>query len=339
MTQPVPGKAHRKGISLADLFRLFPDDDVAQAWLEEQRWGGEPWCPHCGSFNVRRNNHRPMPWRCAERECRKRFSVRVGTPLQGSKLGYQIWVIAIYRLTTSLKGQSSLKLHRDLNVTQKTAWFLAHRIRKAFAGENDVFTGPVEVDETYMGGKRANMPKAKRAGLTGRGAVGKTAVVGAKDRATNQVTARVVASTDGPTLRGFVTGCVTPDAPVFTDEAPTYAALPNPHAMVNHSALEYVRGEVHTNGIESFWSMLKRAHKRIYHKMSPKHLDRYVQEFAGRHNIRDIDTLNSEGDGSPRSRRSATHLRDPETAKRTALGGAGISSNETTRYTDNIAIR
>lgn len=274
---------------------MFPDDDAAQAWLEEQRWGGEPWCSHCGSFNVRRNNHPSMPWRCAERECRKRFSVRVGTLLQGSKLGYQIWVIAIYLLTTSLKGQSSMKLHRDLNVTQKTAWFLAHRIRKAFADESDPFTGPVEVDETYMGGKRANMPKAKREALTGRGAVGKTAIVGAKDRATNQVTARAVEATDGPTLRGFVAECITPDAPVFTDETPAYAKLPNPHAAVNHSALEYVRDDVHTNGIESFWSMLKRAHKGIYHKMSPKHLDRYVQEFSGRHNIRDVDTLTQMG--------------------------------------------
>ncbi len=197
MASKAPGKAHREGISLIELFRLFPDDEAAQAWLEEQRWGGEPWCPHCGSLNVRRNKHPSMPWRCAERECRKRFSVRVGTPLQGSPLGYQTWIIAIYLLTTSLKSQSSMKLHRDLKVTQKTAWFLAHRIHKAFAGENDAFTGPVEADETYMGGKRANMPKAKREELTGRGAVGKTAIVGAKDRAANQVTARVVGSTDG----------------------------------------------------------------------------------------------------------------------------------------------
>ena len=163
MAKKAPGKAHREGISLIELFQMFPDDDTAQAWLEEQRWGGEPWCPHCGSFNVRRNNHKSMPWRCAERECRKRFSVRSGTPLQGSHLGYQIWVVAIYLLTTSLKGQSSMKLHRDLKVTQKTAWFLAHRIRNAFAAPgNGGFAGPVEVDETYMGGRRKNMSNAKQ---------------------------------------------------------------------------------------------------------------------------------------------------------------------------------
>ena len=291
MAQKAPGKAHREGMSLVELFRMFPDDDAAQAWLEKQRWGGEPWCPHCGSFSVRRNNHKSMPWRCAERECRKRFSVRVATPMQGSPLGYQIWVIAIYLLTTSLKGQSSMKLHRDLKITQKTAWFLAHRIRKTFSDNGSPFVGPVEVDETYMGGRRANMPKAKRAQLTGRGAVGKTAIVGAKDRATNQVAAQAVESTDKPTLHAFVASHAGREAIVYTDDALVYESLPNPHEAVNHSALEYVRGDVHTNGMESFWSMLKRAHKGIYHKMSPKHLDRYVQEFAGRHNLRDVDTL------------------------------------------------
>ena len=295
MAYKAPGKAHREGLSLVELFRMFPDDDAAQTWLEEQRWGGEPWCPHCGSFNVRRNNHKSMPWRCAERECRKRFSVRVATPLQGSPLGYQTWVVAIYLLTTSLKGQSSMKLHRDLKVTQKTAWFLAHRIRQSFTGDGTPFTGPVEVDETYMGGKRKNMSNARRRELAeqgaGRGAVGKTAVVGAKDRATKQVAARVVESTDKPTLQGFVAEHTAPDATVYTDEASAYEGMPFDHETVKHSTLEFVRGDVHTNGTESFWSMLKRAHIGIYHKMSPKHLDRYVQEFAGRHNLRDEDTL------------------------------------------------
>ena len=293
MAQTFPGKAHREGISLVELFCMFPDDDAAQSWLEKQRWSGEPWCPHCGSFNVRHNNHQSMPWRCAERECRKRFSVRVGTPLQGSPLGYQIWVVAIYLLTTSLKGQSSMKLHRDLKVTQKTAWFLAHRIRKTFADDTGPFTGPVEVDETYMGGARKNMSNARRKALggMGRGSVGKAAVVGAKDRATKRVAARVVNSTDKTTLQGFVMEYAAPGATVYTDDASAYEGLPFNHATVEHSLSEYVKGDVHTNGIESLWSMLKRAHKGIYHKMSPKHLDRYVQEFAGRHNLRGAGTL------------------------------------------------
>ena len=301
MAHKAPGKAHRNGISLVELFRIFPDDDSAQAWLEEQRWGGEPWCPHCGSFHVKHNpNNRSLPWRCAERECRKKFSVRFATPMQGSPLGYQTWVVAIYLLTTSLKGQSSMKLHRDLNITQKSAWFLAHRIRKTFAEHvGEGFSGPVEVDETYVGGKRKNMSNAKRRELAeqgaGRGAVGKTAVVGAKDRATKQVAARVVESTDKPTLQGFVAEHAAPDATVYTDEASAYEGMPFDHETVKHSALEYVRGDVHTNGTESFWSMLKRAHTGIYHKMSPKHLDRYVQEFAGRHNLRDEDTFTQMG--------------------------------------------
>ena len=300
MAQKAPGKAHRDGLSLIDLFRIFPDDATAQEWLEEQRWGGEPWCPHCGSLNVRHNNHKSMPWRCAERECRKRFSVRIKTPLQGSPLSYRTWVIAIYLLTTSLKGQSSMKLHRDLKVTQKTAWFLAHRIRKTFDDNTPSgggFSGPVEVDETYMGGKRKNMSNAKRRELkdTGRGAVGKTAVVGAKDRASNEVRAQVIEHADGATLRGFVGGHASPDAFVYSDDASAYKGLPNQHETVKHSASEYVRGDVHTNGMESFWSMMKRAEKGIYHKMSPKHLSRYVAEFAGRHNMRDADTLSQMG--------------------------------------------
>ena len=299
MAKKAPGQAHRKGLSIRGLLKQFPDDDTAQAWLEEQRWGGEPWCPHCGSFNVRRNNHKSMPGRCAERECRKRFSVRVGTPLQGSHLGYQTWVLAIYLLTTSLKGQSSMKLHRDLEVTQKTAWFLAHRIRDAFSEpDKGGFAGPVEVDETYIGGLRKNMSNAKRKELagTGRGAVGKTAVVGAKDRATKQVRAKVVERTDAATLQGFVIDHAAPDVTVYSDDSTAYESLPFDHDTVKHTLSEYVRGDVHTNGIEGLWSMFKRAHKGIYHKMSPKHLDRYVQEFAGRHNFRGQDTIDQMAD-------------------------------------------
>ena len=189
-----------------------------------------------------------------------------------------------------------MKLHRDLDVTQKTAWFLAHRIRQTFAEGNGSFNGPIEVDETYMGGKRKNMSNAKRKELegTGRGAVGKTAVIGAKDRETNQVSAKVVEHTDAATLVPFVEEHAAEGATVYTDDASAYRRIEN-HESVKHSGSEYVRGDVHTNGVESFWSMLKRAHNGIYHKMSPKHLNRYVQEFAGRHNLRDVDTLTQMG--------------------------------------------
>ena len=185
-----------------------------------------------------------------------------------------------------------MKLHRDIGVSQPTAWFMLHRIREAWAGENgDPFDGPVEFDETYFGGKRRNKSNAERKEAAGRGPVDMTAVVGAKDRTTNQVTAKVVQDTDKATLHDFVSDNAEPDAVVFTDDAVAYEGIPNPHETVKHSVSEYVRGMAHTNGIESFWSMLKRAHKGTFHKISPKHLQRYVSEFAGKHNIRESGTL------------------------------------------------
>ena len=185
-----------------------------------------------------------------------------------------------------------MKLHRDIGVSQKTAWFMLMRIREAWTVETDEpYTGPVEADETYMGGKRHNMSTKRRAELTGRGAVGKTAVAGLKDRATNRISAKVVRSTDAETLQGFVTERTEPTATVYTDESLAYRGLPRTHEAVKHSVGEYVRGKASTNGVESFWSMLKRAHKGTFHKLSPKHLDRYVKEFAGKHNIRDLGTL------------------------------------------------
>ncbi|MDE0626304.1 MAG: IS1595 family transposase [Bryobacterales bacterium] len=287
-----PGKAHREGIPLKKFFKLFPTDAAAERWFVKQRWPGGIWCPRCGSFNVQvGTTHKTMPYRCREKVCgRKFFSVKTGTVMEGSKIGYQDWMLATFLLNTSLKSVSSMKLHRDLGITQKSAWFLAHRIRSGMTDQGATdFAGPVEVDETYMGGKRKNMSLSKRRELTGRGPAGKAPIVGAKDRATNKVAAKAVDSTDKETLQSFVTDHVDPGATIYTDEAKAYESLPI-HDAVKHSAKEYVRGAVHTNGVESFWSMLKRAHKGTFHKMSPKHLDRYVQEFAKRHNIRELDT-------------------------------------------------
>ena len=292
MAHEAPGKHFRKGMSLIEVMRMFPDDGTAEAWFVKVRWSHGPACPYCGSTNVLSGaKHKTMPYRCREKECRKRFSVRTGTVMQASNLGYQVWAMAIYLCLTSLKGVSSMKLHRDLNITQKSAWHLAHRIRKALESSGGMFSGPVEVDETYVGGRRANMPKMKRERMTGRGAVGKTAIVGAKARATNQVRAAVVERTDKANVHGFVADHTAPDATAYTDDALIYETLPNRRQSVNHSVIEYVRGDVHTNGIESFWSMLKRAHKGTFHKMSPKHLDRYVPEFEARHNMREADTI------------------------------------------------
>ena len=277
---------------------MFADDGSAERWLGEQRWGDEAFCPHCGSINVREDHRHPtMSHRCHERECRKHFSVRTASVMARSKLGYQQWVIAIYLLTTGLKSVSSMKLYRDLGITQKSAWHLAHRLRKAWENTDPGggLSGPVEVDETYFGGKRSNMSNAKRREFAdagrGRGPVGKSAVVGIKDRATNRVRAKVTERLTSGALQGFVVENVDIDAKVYSDQATAYEGLAHEHESVKHSVHEYVKGEIHTNGVESFWSMLKRAHKGTFHKLSPKHLDRYVQEFAGRHNVRDEDTL------------------------------------------------
>ena len=294
MRKKAPGKAFRKGISLKQIMRLFPDNETAEQWFITQRWSDGVCCHYCGSVNVQAGcKHKTMPFRCREKECGKKFSVKTGTIMEGSKIGYQDWIIATFQMLTSLKSVSSMKLHRDLGVTQKSAWFLTHRLRAAFSQDGSMFHGPVEVDETYFGGKRRNMSNARRKALadTGRGPVGKTAVVGAKDRVTKQVAAQVVHATDQETLQGFVGDHAAPGATVYTDDATAYESLPFNHATVKHSLSEYVKGEVHTNGIESLWSMLKRAHKGTFHKLSPKHLDRYVQEFAGRHNVREQDTI------------------------------------------------
>ena len=293
MSKKSPGKSFRKGLSLVEIMRMFPDNETAEAWFVEKRWPNGIHCPSCGSTNIQTGAAHKMPFRCRERQCRKRFSVRLGTVMEGTNLDYQTWAVATYLCLTSLKSVSSMKLHRDLNITQKSAWHLAHRLREAYGRDGAAFEGPVEADETYVGGRRRNMQKAKRRELNGRGTTGKSIVVGVKNRWTNEVRAKVVPSADAPTLQGFVRENTEPGAMVYTDEAGAYRGLARDygHEAVNHGVGEYVRGQAHTQGIESFWSMLKRAHKGTFHKISPKHLDRYVAEFAGRHNVREADTL------------------------------------------------
>ena len=209
------------------------------------------------------------PFRCREKACGKFFPTKTGTVVEGSQVGYQDWLIAAFLAAASPQSVSSLKLHRDLGITQQTAWCLAQRARQTLLQDGEPFAGPVEVDGTHLGGKRKKRPEAKRETLTGRGPAGKAAVVGAKDRASSQVAAKAVTAANKEPLQGFVEDHAEPGATVRTDDASACESLQLDHDTVQRTLPECVRGEMRPNGIESLWSLLERSRKGTFPPAQP----------------------------------------------------------------------
>jgi transposase-like protein len=276
--------------TLLEASRYFSDLDRCEAYMAEIRWPeGKPYCPSCGADRIGAVKTRRL-LRC--KDCRRQFSHKVGTIFEDSPLGLDKWFVAVWSIANCKNGISSHELSRALGVTQKTAWFMLHRIRKAM--ETDDFTkfnGPAEADTTYVGGLAANMHKARRERvIRGRGAIGKKAVHGVLQRSTEDSPSRVRATVlegEDNQERAHVGRSVALGAQVFTDDARAYDALGSTfaHQAVDHSR-EFVRGHVHTNGIENFWSVFKRALKGTYIHVAPFHLFRYTTEQVFRFNAR-----------------------------------------------------
>ncbi len=267
-------------ISTFELFELFPDQETARVYLEGRLWPNGPRCPVCG-LGERITERAGGFYRC--NQCKEDFTVRTGTIFERSHVPLHKWLYAMYLLVTARKGISSMQLAKEIGITQKSAWFVLHRLREACGPKLEKLRGIIEIDETYIGGLEENKHDTKKLHAGG-GPVYKTPVFGMRERGGRTV-AGVMDEVTMRTVKSAIARYIESGSMLHTDEAAVYNDLPEfGHKTVNHSAKEYVRGDVTTNGIESVFAVLKRGLTGVYHHASPKHLDRYIDEFAFRLN-------------------------------------------------------
>lgn len=271
--------------TLTDFTDYFCDEATCVKHYTDSRFRDGEYCPHCNHSEIYKFKDGKR-YRCSK--CKQDFTIRTGTIFGESKLPLRKWYMAVYLLSTSNKGISSVQLAKQLGVTQKTAWFMAHRIRAAKPQSKAKLTGTIEADETYIGGKSKNMhAKVRKVKITGTAGVNKTPIFGMKTRE-GEVRAQVVEGTSSAVLHPIIVANVEHGSKFYSDEWVAYNGLQKnfKRGVIRHGHKEYVKGDVHTNGIESFWALFKRGFHGVYHQMSKKHLQRYVNEFAFRFNRR-----------------------------------------------------
>lgn len=283
--------------SLPQLLDYFREESTCIEYYENIRWQGNPTCPHCGAEKPYKTNR---GYKCSNNKCYKKFTVKVGTIFQNSKIPLRIWFASIYLATTSKKGISSVQLGEQLGITQKTAWFVLHRIREMLKDKSPRMLGEnnmVEADEAYIGGKESNKHINKRRSKDkalrndGTPYKEKKIVVGLIER-NGKVVLKHIPKADKSNMVEFIRTHVPEGSTVYTDEATVYKKLGKTynHESVKHALNVYVIGNVHTNTIENFWSVLKRGLYGIYHQVSDKHLSRYLDEFSARFNSRKLSS-------------------------------------------------
>lgn len=277
-------------ISTYELFQRIPDAETARVYLESRLWPNGPMCPECKS-GERITTRKGGYYRC--NACALDFTVRTGTIFERSHIPLHKWVYAMYLLVTARKGISSMQLSKEIDVTQKTAWFMLSRIREACGADplcgGGKLGGDVEVDEAFIGGKESNKHERKRL-QNARGGAGKVCVLGLRERGGRTV-AMPIPDRTANTVQSVIHAAVEVGSNLFTDDASAYTEMDGlffRHEVVNHSAKEYVRGNAHTNSIESVWAVLRRGLHGVYHHASRKHLHRYVDEFTFRLNAGNV---------------------------------------------------